>query len=451
MVDAERVDLGSEALNVRYEADQGVLQAAYDKACDIFGVMPGVYRLEARTLTETLYRKYQFAQQPPKPDDWAYYREIQGYLVYKTIRHVRSAVDILQTEYGIDILRDRRALQDKATFTRVKESLNAKTGDNRAGFQQIEEDNMPYVFATYIANLFGNNTEAYRRAIVKTENTLGTEGLMTNVAAQAVSQNAFYEVVVRNMSQARYEAQQQLRALCSDDLTAYLDFAEEVLVTQSHLRTAREVLAADKQELDFKILPEGTILREAAETIARESTAGERARVDLNRLTVLEAIRQHVGEGRSYYVRGKPRGAMRDADGALINQDYIGLVIQNYGEDGATVVSEDCLAISPIARKHAGFLARYDASEGIPWRDVLTMPKNDAVMVFNARRIRFDPVEGADTYEAYTQKIIALLGCSKDQFMREYILRRNKNGTYGLQHRGKALGNIGLTASGVTE
>lgn len=205
------------------------------------------------------------------------------------------------------------------------------------------------------------------------------------------------------------------------------------------------VLNAEKRSLNFTILPEGTILRELAEEIAASSKEYVRPFIDLRRVAVLETIRQKMSEqgAFTYLVHGKKRGqALPDKNGTLINEDYIGLVIRRKDQSGGT--QEDCVAISPIGRRNAGFVTRQEASAGLPYYDVLAQPKDDAVNVFNARRLRFDPVSGEDTYEAYIKKVMALLTCPSEKFGREYTLRRGKNGEYALVYRGKAIGAMAM-------
>jgi hypothetical protein len=53
-----------------------------------------------------------------------------------------------------------------------------------------------------------------------------------------------------------------------------------------------------------------------------------------------------------------------------------------------------------------------------------------------------------DTYDAYFEKVVALLGCEPERFRREYMLQR-RGGEYKLVHRGKPLGRLALQGAAV--
>ena len=190
------------------------------------------------------------------------------------------------------------------------------------------------------------------------------------------------------------------------------------------------------------------ILREVAEDIVSNSGERTRPHIDLKRLVVLERLRQHIGTDNCRFVRGKRRAPARETDvDALFSEAYIGLVIERIDEASGEV-REDCVVVSPIAGRDAGFIARQDVSEGLPWRQIFRMTKDEAVRYFGVRRLRFDPIIGVDTYAAYYEKVLALLACDKESFGRDYILSRNKkDGSYSTIPRVKKLGGVGLRRS----
>ena len=191
------------------------------------------------------------------------------------------------------------------------------------------------------------------------------------------------------------------------------------------------------QELDFKILPAGTDLREFAETIVERLNDRDKAHVDLDRLNVLNATREYAGKDRCYFAHGKKTGSqMLDYEtDTLIDEDYIVLVIQDLNETGETLC-EHALAISPIAQKHAAYLTRNDVSAG-SWREILSLPKQDA-RYFGARDLRFTGSSGRTPYAMMEEKIKALLECHSDDFQKK--LRMRADGTYRLENNAREVG-----------
>lgn len=430
-----------------------VLTNAYADLRAVYGIEDG-YHFETKTLAEFLFVKYAYGHPAPEvagETDWGHYGTMKAVYAVSATKHIHSALSILKDEFDVDILADRRALSDPRKFTHCIEGLTVMNGynSNEATVREGEEDDFGRIFAVDIANLFGGNRQRYRNGIDATEKMLADPQRSTNAQLIATAQLSYYQATTSDMSSARYEAQKQLRALCSDEILALVDYGDEVAHYNSTRHenndVATEILQSKKQELDYTILPEGTELREVAEQIAEESGEYTKAHIDLERLTVLEKVRQRIGPEKCYLMRGKSSDkGMLDSDGTLINEDYIGLIMQHHDAYG-NVAREDCLAISPIARKHAGYIVRQDASEGISWREILALPKNDATQFFNARRLRFDPVNGQNKYDAYVDKVETLLSCDKDHFSREYVLKRTAE-KYKMVHRGRPLGDLGLRA-----
>jgi len=196
------------------------------------------------------------------------------------------------------------------------------------------------------------------------------------------------------------------------------------------------------QQLDFTVLPTGTDLHEFAAGIVERLSNHEKAHVDLDRVNVLATIRQYIGADRCYYAHGEKTGKqMLDSETeTLIDEDYIVLVIQNLDDNGTTK-HEDALAISPIAKKHAAYLTRSEASAG-NWREILSLPKSDA-RYFGARDLRFTGSTGRTPYSMMEEKIKALLECHPDDF--DAKLRMRHDGTYRLENCTR---EVGKAASG---
>lgn len=169
------------------------------------------------------------------------------------------------------------------------------------------------------------------------------------------------------------------------------------------------------QELNFSVLPGDTNLRKLSEQIFDESSDTEKERVDIERIKILEEMRQIFGPEHCYFARGLNSGRQYENDkGELISEDFILLIMQNHNADG-TVRTEDALAISPISRRHAAFYMRQDASAGISWREVFSFSKRSAV-VLGARKLKFVSNEDMTPYEAVAEKVFALAACPANEF-----------------------------------
>lgn len=200
------------------------------------------------------------------------------------------------------------------------------------------------------------------------------------------------------------------------------------------------------QEVDFSILPPGTDIREYTEQLYENLSEQNRAFVDLKRVEVLETLRGTLGKDRCYYVHGRQTGQLaHDENGVSVRPDYIGLVIQTHGTSGH-VIGEDAIAISPVGKKHAGYLFRHDYSTTSSWRSTLSLSKSEARAI-GARPLKFTNISGQDTYEAYVKKAMQLLTCPPEQFGKEYELRFAK-GEYALRKRtDRSLGERAIRAS----
>jgi len=235
--------------------------------------------------------------------------------------------------------------------------------------------------------------------------------------------NYLTESAARNPSSMRRSTLRQIEAIKSgvfDSLLPPKETSDEVAETSPvelpDVDVELEFLQG--QELNFQVLPSDTNLRELSEDIFRESTDAEKVRVDLERVKILEDIRQLFGSDKCYFARGIPSGVTyANEKNERINEDFIVLVMQNHDATGS-VMSEDALAISPIARRHAAFYMRQDASEGLSWREVFGLKKGDAKDL-GARKLKFIGPEDMSPYDAMREKIFTLAAARPEDFADE--------------------------------
>lgn len=167
-------------------------------------------------------------------------------------------------------------------------------------------------------------------------------------------------------------------------------------------------------DLDFEILPAGTSAQEIANFVVGRNKGRGNRQIDRDRVGVLDALRDEFGSERCSFAIGRRRiSGTGGSAGRNIDEDYILLVIKNYGRDG--LGSEDAVAISPIAGMHAAFYSRFAASQ-VTWRDAFAQSKRDARNL-GVRRLVFQPGKfGMDRYAAMREKISALAACDPDDF-----------------------------------
>jgi hypothetical protein len=223
-----------------------------------------------------------------------------------------------------------------------------------------------------------------------------------------------------NPSSYRHTLLRQLDIIASEPFDVFtftdseIDSAEEISLPDVDVDF--EILA--NQELDFTILPGDTNLRQLSEELFNESTDTEKEKVDLERIKILEDMRQIFGEDKCFFARGKQSGRQyKTGANETIDEDFIVLVMQNHDVNGQ-VTSEDALAISPISRRHAAFYTRQNASEGISWREIFSLSKTDA-RYFGARKLKFIGNEDHTPYEAVKEKVFALATCLPGEFNEE--------------------------------
>ena len=339
---------------------------------------------------------------------------------------LQDVMDVLVAVTEDDENKERAALVYTSMLTIVGVfTSNAKSA--RIALEEHDARDVSSLMDTYI----DNDDEAFTDEQIDTLNTLSRARLVA---------------VNENPSRARSYAAELLLKLRNPEVIAFIESELNALsgIHASEIEEQRpEFFGA--QEVDFTILPTGTNLREYTQAIYEKLTETERSYADIKRIEVLESIREVMGAERCYYVHGVPR-SHSDSE-ADVQKNYIGLVLQNHDQAGC-VISEDAIAVSPLAKKDAGYLFRSDYSTGSSWRDTLSLPKESARSK-GARQLKFTEVRGRDKYEAYTQKAIELLTCPAYQFGPTFELYYSeKNGEYCLKERKKTeLGRLAIEAA----
>lgn len=258
-------------------------------------------------------------------------------------------------------------------------------------------------FRALVARRSGENPSAYRPKLLNQLNKLTRSEMVTFVETEL----------------ARYD-------------TDWLSWSEQDIEEENN-----EMLPTIEggQELDFSILPEGTDIREYTENLCNSLTEQDRESVELRRVAVLEKLREVFGASTSFYIHGRPRGNVQTDNGEAINEAYIGLVLQYHDPEG-NVKAEDAIVVSPIKKRHAGYIVRHDEPLGNlqGWRKILALPKKSA-REHGARPLKFTQVTGRDLYEAYVAKAVELLTCPIGEFGSDYELRMNGDGSYRMRPR----------------
>jgi hypothetical protein len=186
----------------------------------------------------------------------------------------------------------------------------------------------------------------------------------------------------------------------------------------------------DPMQLDWEILPPGTLEATAREIVGTSHTMSTPATIDLNRLKILESVRTMWGKDSCYYTRGqlRKRRVLRDSDGTEQPDEYIVLVLQEHDSTG-NVQREHVVAESPIAGHNALYVYRQDAAEDhISWRTVMSHTKTKA-QTLGARGLTHRVPKDADPIDWMRQKVEQLLTCPPDQFKRIDFYGAGKDGS----------------------
>ncbi|MBC7943231.1 hypothetical protein H7X68_01900 [Candidatus Saccharibacteria bacterium] len=389
-----------------------------------------------------------------------------------TVKAIHLSIDSFK-EQGFDLEKDRNAMSG-AGRSRLFEFVTGLTAKAKKyaelpPFEQLSFTAQMNLFDILVANRTLINVATVdsfeNQDVVNSAKALfGVAGEDAHEAFGPVSnlymaqKRRLYQKSALNPSGFKNETHRQLMSLNSPQVRAFVDMELEKYEddwlswyeddpTSADKQAEKELFAG--QEVNFEILPPGTKIREYTEAIYDGLSESDKALVDIERVSALEKIRNAMGRDRCYYVHGKQSGkTMTDESGGQVNADYVGLVIQYHNTIGE-VDGEDAIVISPIAKKHAGYLFRHDFSPQTSWRETLSKSKTHA-KANGARPLKFTTVTGKDKYDAYVEKALELFTCPVGQFSSEYELKLKKNGEYIMRKRvNRSLGELAVRISSV--
>jgi hypothetical protein len=170
------------------------------------------------------------------------------------------------------------------------------------------------------------------------------------------------------------------------------------------------------ESLNWEVLPPGELERIARDIVHSARTKNSSPVIDLERLKILENIRSRWGSEDCYYARGALSSRHSVSNGTGNESDrYLMLILQKKDTSGV-VLEEHAVAESPIAGPHALYVFRQDVSEGLDWRDVMSLPKEYA-RSFGARSVKHSLPRGeTDLVRSMTEKVTTLLAATPEEF-----------------------------------
>lgn len=357
---------------------------------------------------------------------------------------VRKAVDLLRVD-GVDIANDHKSIPIRKGIRLMEKYFREYSPlgnmdlltDQAQGADLDELEFNEDISSTFCARLLRTfmTTKGTATNMQMQEGAIDSELLSKYTFTD---QSLVNKLLAINPSSVRRETSRDLRFIMSDSVTNMLRYYGIEPELPNIDPSGEYMHQPPLTQLDFTILPAGE-LEEVTRIATERLSEAEKARVDLKRISVLESIRNQWGEDRCFFAHGRHTGKqmLDEETGSAIDEDYIVLVMQQLSDNG-DLLGEHALAISPIAKKHAAYLTRYDVSAG-NWREVLSLSKPDARYV-GARDLRFTSSSGWTAYDMMVNKVNALLGCSVDDFHGQ--LRMDMSGNYRVKNYNRDLGRV---------
>lgn len=175
--------------------------------------------------------------------------------------------------------------------------------------------------------------------------------------------------------------------------------------------------------LNFSPFPEGTRIREVYDEFYSERstdlTERKKALLDEKRFLVLFNLEQFAIEtfgAKNYQIeRGEPRSnrTYRSEDGKNIFSDEF--FVQTILDPRTNM--KKVIGLSPIGGNvHAAFVGDQAASEGLDWKQLLSISKSDVAHTPGIKAIKFRETPELDAHQAVEAKIKAYLSMSSEDF-----------------------------------
>ena len=325
-----------------------------------------------------------------------------------------DAHDFLENQ-GVSLLNDA---EWGAWSKRQKSIVMRKILDRGTSMEDEDATIMDAVFGLYLGVVMADKNTAGQMLLARQSKKAMAAFSTEEAGAEYLDSKAgLFRAIENDPRKVRRDIEASLKELTDSSFREFIDdeFMRiyETASVSDGADVVSEMYGFAGQKLDYTILPQGTTLHEYSELLCGGLTPSDAERVDLRRLGVLHELRERIGEDRTYYVHGKPRGSLADPRGERINEAYLGLVVQHH-DDGGRVVGEDCVVVSPVTRRHAAFVVRGDVSSEA-WREVLKVPKSSS-REMGARQVKFSAPDGADLYDVMVKKFLLLLNCPPDKF-----------------------------------
>jgi hypothetical protein len=199
-------------------------------------------------------------------------------------------------------------------------------------------------------------------------------------------------------------------------VTSKLDALKDVAGMTGATDPMEMVELIEARQLDWEVLPPGEIETISREIVRQAQSENYTPTIDLERLKVLDNVRTLWGAENTYYARGALSARRIIQDGAKSEADqYLMLILQEKDSDGS-VIAEHAIAESPIAGPNALYVFRQDVSEGLKWKDVMSLPKNYA-RELGARNVKHSLSRyETDLVGSMTEKVTALMTASPEEF-----------------------------------
>ncbi|MFF0284103.1 hypothetical protein ACFYSW_27730 [Rhodococcus aetherivorans] len=322
-----------------------------------------------------------------------------------TVNDGKTLGQHLRKKYGPFELAD---FDVKTAYTQEAVLLIQSVTSPLADLTETEAGSVDHLENMTAIRLAGKYTDAFKMHDDVAEAALTQLKLLGAATERAT---ATHELAGPLLSDRKYNATQarkRVRTQFIDLRDGRYDF---LLPYEDSLRQA--VTDLEQERIDFEVLPPGTDLCTHARRAHRRSSPGSAARVAVEKLRVLEDLRRYFGHERCRLLCGtaSSRRFLGQSE-TNINGSYYVLVVACTDRSGRPT-GHDAIALSPLTG-HATFYVRHDAVAH-HWKEIFSYPKRDA-KAMGARRLRLAGPAGWDPATALRERLIALAGCSPQQF-----------------------------------